>query len=499
MDRRWVRRACFALAAAAIAFHLVLVASAVVVQGPCGADDSWFAHIGKNLATGAGYVTNIQGTALEYRARPFDPNIGTGPTVILPAAALIALFGNRPWVPGATVILLWSLPLFACGFLVRRRLASVPSTVAVATAVGLVYATFAQHFEQWYALLGELPAACLLVLALALWATGPRSRSSAAAVGLLLGLACLSKLLAALWVGAFVLVAVAFEWREASGTARERLKALRAGALAFVLPFLCFEAAKLLSLGWSGYRANSDATFSTIGRLGITRGPGTGLLQRAAERLHVFSEQFGVSLIALLFLGAVATWLVLRRERRASGLLAAALFAGFALHVGWWLFVSIGWARYIVIALVPAIVLLALPIATARTGRALLAWAGLLLIVSVPAWRTIGLPLQLSRGSWFTPCAANLNTRAVTRFLEQQARGRTVFTPWWAMVSTLEYESREKIAFQPIPSEGAWKPRPGDFVVLDARYTGRPDAAALTARCGKPALELAPFTVFRCP
>ncbi len=499
MDRRWVRRACFALAAAALAFHILLVASAAVVQGPCCADDAGFASVAKNLATGGGYATNIQVTALEYRARPFDPNITTGPTVILPAAGLIALFGNRPWVPGATVILLWSMPLLACGYLARRRLATVPTTVAAAVCIGLVYATFSQHFEQWYALLGELPAAGLLVLAIAIWATGRRSTSSAAAVGCLLGLACLAKLLAALWVGAFVLVAVAFEWRDRSGAARDRLKPLLASAAGFVLPILGFEAAKVLSLGVSGYLSASRELISTIGRLGIARGPGSGLLQRAAERLHFFSEQFGVSLIALMFLGAVATWLVLRRERRVAGFLAAALFAGLTIHVAWWLFVSIGWARYFVIALVPAIVLLALPIATARTGRALLAWAGLLLLFSVPAWRTIGLPLQLTRGGWFTPSAANLNARAVTRFLEEQARSKTVFTPWWAMVSTLEYESREKIAFQPIPSEGRWKPQPGDFVVLDARYTGRPDAAALSARCGKPALELAPYTVFRCP
>src|SRR5437016_134312 len=84
-----------------LAAVLLLIIFAVIVyehvfsNGLCCADDSMYATVAKNLAFGKGYV---QSTPLDgsIGLRSFDPAVGTGPTVIIPTAALVYIFGNAP-------------------------------------------------------------------------------------------------------------------------------------------------------------------------------------------------------------------------------------------------------------------------------------------------------------------------------------------------------------------------------------------------------------------
>lgn len=64
--------------------------------GVNSADDAYFASIAKNVAFGVGYGTTATGQGF----KPFDPEIGTGPTVILPVALAIMIFGNKWWFLG---------------------------------------------------------------------------------------------------------------------------------------------------------------------------------------------------------------------------------------------------------------------------------------------------------------------------------------------------------------------------------------------------------------
>ena len=72
--------------------------------------------------------------------KPFDPAVGTGPTVIIPAAALVYVLGNVPWAPGfATATVSFSLLVFlafdeshdfAFSFIVFQY---IPSTEVIAS------------------------------------------------------------------------------------------------------------------------------------------------------------------------------------------------------------------------------------------------------------------------------------------------------------------------------------------------------------------------------
>jgi hypothetical protein len=56
-------------------------------------DDAMFATVVKNFLRGEGWATNY-GEKI-----PFNPDLTAGPALLLPAAPLMALFGNQSWVP----------------------------------------------------------------------------------------------------------------------------------------------------------------------------------------------------------------------------------------------------------------------------------------------------------------------------------------------------------------------------------------------------------------
>src|SRR5438093_1404318 len=191
-----------------LAAVLLLVIFAVIVYGHvfsnglCCADDSMYATIAKNLAFGKGYV---QSTPLDgsIGPRPFDPAVGTGPTVIVPAAALVYAVGNVPWAPGfATATISFSLLLFL-GILLRN---TAGGGAYVCTSILLLYSvTAGLHFEHWYSLLGEAPAALLCAAGAGVLAKNPERRSSLVVASLMYGLALMAKLLSLL---AFIPVGV---------------------------------------------------------------------------------------------------------------------------------------------------------------------------------------------------------------------------------------------------------------------------------------------------
>src|SRR5439155_9642821 len=100
------------------------------------------------------------------------------------------------------------------------------------------------NFEHWFALFGEVPAACFLLLgALALAGEGER-RGTYLLAGTMVGLAAVTKLLAAIYLPALLAVVV---------IRRKPLRELaRDGASAvagFVAPLAAVELWKLISLG----------------------------------------------------------------------------------------------------------------------------------------------------------------------------------------------------------------------------------------------------------
>jgi len=436
-------------------FVLNLIAQ-LVANSLCCADDAYYAVAARNIAIGIGYAST-------YGAQPgsgivtFDPAITTGPVLILPAAAAVRLFGNRYWVPGSVVLVANVLLLAWLCVRLRRFAVSRQSWLIViaATVVGLNLITI-DHYEHWYALLGELPALLLLCIGLSyVWGDGSRWRYLAG--GLLLGAAFQTKTLA-LFALPVVLVLVAWKTMVDAGTGnrgtsdalrsrvRPALGAVTLLLVGFLIPMALFEVFKIERVGVAAYRDLKARELSEI-----TGHRGSGFKGLASEnRIEFIRENVRVngaamagyfnapwaafSFIACLALGFLPPGRWIRRD---SGM-PLTLFATAACYTIWWLFVSAGGrVRYLLIGLGLWCLGVIVDLATGERSLRKFALALTFALAIVP--RGTGLESILAPRPLFAPSArtdAMLDTAA---FLEANRGGKVVAASWWAAGADMEY------------------------------------------------------------
>lgn len=324
----------------------VLVAChVVVIQHSLGArlweDEAFNLTVPRNLLAGLGYASDgaLSGSTITL----FDPRISTGPTVLLPVAAVLA-FGADP-VIGARMVPLafWVLLIAGLAVLGRRAAGRWAALVAAAAPLAFNGLGSVSPIQGPTDLLGEIPAAALLVWALVVL---PRRAWLA---GLLVGLAVQAKLIALLALPGF---AVAL-WVLAPGRGGERIKnTLRRSWLPLVLvavPTLLVEVAAFLSMGPSAFVEHLR------GLVWFVRGGGQHVepttvaqkLETLAGAWFVPSWVAGVAavLCVLLIAGGVfaAGWEGTRgREGRGADaerlplMLIAGSAVGALAFVGWW-------------------------------------------------------------------------------------------------------------------------------------------------------------------
>jgi hypothetical protein len=468
-------------------------AARVASLGLCCADDAYFASIAKNLAFGEGYGTTVHGEGF----RLLDPEIGAGPSIIVPAAIATRFLGNRYWVPGLVAVTLWALLLVA----LYRALRGHPEMrhLGLACTVFLVgiFLLFPFHFEQWFALLGEVPAALLLLLGFVVLGGGEISGWRVALASLLCSLAVLSKLVSAMYcVPYFAALVVRVLVLE-----RRSLRDLRPHALvavaAFATPLLAFEAYKMAELGGiRAYSRNLSSTFRFVLHQGAPAASTVGRWTRAVQYDRAFVQRFGLSVGAMAVASLACTVLLLRRGGRLQGTVALCAGTGVVLGSIWYLLFSNGWPRYLVIAVVLFWALASLVLTI--PGRAVsLALAGVLLVVPYALNRQ-KLPhvwAQVPKGI-FTRSAALENALATTAFVDAHRDGAVFANQWWATTADLEYYSRSVDVFRRYTLVGS----PGEFYAVFNRNFRVSDPAfdALVASCEplEPALD--PYALMRC-
>jgi hypothetical protein len=77
---------------------LLLFQTNKILTASLGYDDSYNASVAKNLSLGRGFITSYETV---NPVRRFNPEITTGPVMLVPAALLMKSFGNTHWVPKA--------------------------------------------------------------------------------------------------------------------------------------------------------------------------------------------------------------------------------------------------------------------------------------------------------------------------------------------------------------------------------------------------------------
>ncbi|MFY9712627.1 MAG: hypothetical protein WAK00_04055 [Microbacterium sp.] len=322
----------WALSGALVAGHAIVAWDSLVVTR-LWEDEAFNLTVPLNLLAGLGYTSDgaLSGSTLT----PFDPRISTGVSVLLPAAAVLAT-GVDP-VIGARLVPLafWLLLLVGVAVLGHRIGGRWAALVAAGVPLAFHSGLTISPIQGPADLLGEIPAAALIVCALVVL---PRRTWLA---GLLLGFAVQAKLIALLALPAFVVAL----WILAPGHGAKRLgTAVRRSwiPLALVaLPTFLVEIAAILSLGLSGYIGHLRSLAGFV-RSGGQTYPPTTPVQKLGTLLDAWFVPWPLTLlISLTTAGLIVGGFLLTRRSQESipqvvcyTVVASAI--GIAAYVGWW-------------------------------------------------------------------------------------------------------------------------------------------------------------------
>ncbi|MCE7483758.1 hypothetical protein LZG07_17830 [Microbacterium profundi] len=317
------------LAAALIVGH-VLVAWQSLTIWRFWEDEAFNLTVPRNLLAGLGYASDgaLSGSTITL----FDARISTGPTVLLPVAAVLAT-GIDPALAARLVPLAYWALLLAGLWVIGRRIGGRWAAL-VAVAVPLAFTTSAtvSPIQGPADLLGEIPAAALLVWALVVL---PRRAWLA---GLLVGLAVQAKLIALLALPAFAVAL--FLLSPGTGWARV-LSFLRRSWVPLVflaLPTFLFELAALITFGFSGFIDHLRALVGFV-RSGGQPGEPTTVVQKVTTLAESWSVPMWVALIvAVVSVVLIVGGLWVSRGSVSSDVLVylGAAAVGALAFVGWW-------------------------------------------------------------------------------------------------------------------------------------------------------------------
>ncbi len=444
--------------------------------------------------------------------RFFDSRITSGPVLNLPAAALMAVVGNTPWVPGvATATLVFGVMLVTYAGLVALAGATRAAAYSVLVLLFLYVETAGVHFEHWHALLGEGPATALCLAGAVLAARAVNNRRAVWPAALVFGLALATKMLALL---SALPLALWLVWRVAvaPGDARRAsaVDALGAGA-ALAAPLAAYHAWQVHVLGWNTYVEQTREFLRFVqSHDAVTALPTSvsgawpRLLTTSAANAASFHAHFGYPLVLLAAL-AIGAGIALHRRSVApeAGALYALLMGAAAVHLTWWACLSNGQHRYALIGLflysaaICCVVFVRGPWLTA----ALVAPLAITLMVQLAG----PLAIQPARFAWnrrgrYTPRVVNMVKTAA--FLDTLAPQRPFVMGWWATASDLEYAMATSGNFIGSMHLDPNAPGPSRILVRNTTWVAwatTPEFAAWEQRCAEVLLAAPPYLVSRCP
>lgn len=475
----------------------VLIASArAISDGLCCADDAYFASIAKNFAKGMGYGTSFHSDGIKL----FDPEIGTGPTVILPASLSIFLFGNNAAVPGLTSVVIWSILFIAIYRLLIRSFNPKRVNASAALFLLLVYLVFPFHYEHWFTLLGEVPAALFLILGILIWVINTQRQSNIAFSCICLSLAILAKILSFLTVGAFFAVFIIHEIAVVRRPLVEVIKQVSIASIFLAIPILAFELAKLLTLGFDGYLNNFVAYLQFILNYSISVEKNS-IWAQAISRNSQIHFRFGFT--ALSMCGATLIAIITLFSASDRRLRIAGITLGFAilLNLIWYIFISVGWPRHLIIAITLFLILVAMSAFALSSVKVRVIYLILLMIFFGENFSRLKFPLRAMDNGWFKESQRLNNLKTMTTFLDSHRGEYNIYGQWWATYIDYEYlSSGTSVVKRLITNRQPSRQREAFLVVLNNKWANLKDKKFwdIIEDCGEPTLDLPPYKVFTC-
>lgn len=355
----------------------------VVMGGLSNTDDAEFAVDAKSIAIGKGYGIPRSSETLSL----FDPEMSTGPALMLPIALLTWAFGSIDRLPGAATLLIFVGQLIIAAILLSHRFGWAPTCgflfalmlFLMLASGGVAFADQISLHNWWFGLfLGEPPAFGFTLTGTALLAVSRGERGIAAA-GLCFSLAFLTKQIAL-----FAVAGIIGAWLVVSTCERVPLTVVvrRLAILMLVglsLP-LAFEGLKLATLGLDRYQDLWRKTLEVTAAYAI----GVGDQSARMARFLTIISQFSVSPVLAMGL-AIASLLMLvlfirsRDEgRNIAGRFAAFAWAGAAVYLAYILVVSMLWERYFWIGVAVTCTAISAPMLAMRSNARITTIMGLL-------------------------------------------------------------------------------------------------------------------------
>lgn len=419
---------------------IIISLGLVFSNGICCGDDSYHAIIAKNIVNGFGYNSTVLASRVIFEPSKFDPYVGTGPTVNLSTALVILITGNKYWAPGLSIVLLWSTILILIRWLLAYlNLEQSWITITIAIFVIFSFLFLAYHFEHWYALFGEIPAALFIILAILIY-FGKNSTKFIFLSGLFFSLAFLAKYLSLIAFGAFLISITIQEVFSRKTNLKKAIKVIINDGLlifsGFSIPFLSFELWKLKNLGFSGYINHYNNFLIFLSTKGASD-QAVGISQ-FLERLETINTRFGI-LFPVILIVLMGFGYLLRKDKTLFPVYAAS-FSIIILHSIYWFFFSIGLARYYVICVIIIIFCLSLPFLSKQlTNRSKYYLLIILAVLSIYNISTINVKYPFENVKLFTPTPYTNSVIQMTNILSNQQDKKPFITQWWATAADLEY------------------------------------------------------------
>jgi hypothetical protein len=379
-----------------------------------------------------------------------------------------------------TAVACWGGVLAVLLLRVSRRTDGGSLLASVVLFCLAILATFAYHFEQWFAFIGEVPAAALLLLGHWLLA-GERFTSRAIFLGgLCLGLAVQTKYQAVIATAGALIIFIVQLKRSGAGwrTAAANTRWLVAGC---VIPTALFELYKFLHLGSAAYVSNWQEFLVASREMGIQTGTRI-TLQLLQERAAVLHERFGFHWWGVVAFLAATGALLLRHAATHWRLVFGSVLASVVISGFYWAALSVGRPRYAIICIAMMCFAIVIPIlGLPRWWQKLIAAAVICLLLRDGITRAPYVWKTADRGLF----RASTERIARSQLLQHVGRVRAtepvqLVSRYWGSFADIEFLLPDSMNFRRMDSVEPSGPK--KLILINNRFNDPNDLTIMGAR-----------------
>jgi len=433
----WNSKAQIVSTIGAVLFFLLfylLLNSLAYSRSLCCADDSYISVAAKNLANGSGYGTAFFSAG--EGIKKYEYGITTGPTLIIPAAWMIKIFGNKPWVPGLTTVWINLILTLIIYYMSYKFLGLLKANIFL-----IIFLLFSLTFIApqwtllWFTILGEVTGALLYLIGIMLFSYKEKNEKYFLASIFILGLSFITKYIYLITIIPFLVYGVGRYYLQPISIKVKIIKSFLTG-LVFLSPFLLFEVFKILDIGAIDYFKNLKSVLREYSKM-----HGSFVNNFNFSRSQTLKTGLGLNLLPILIaiLGYALFGFFAKIERSVKILINLTII-GLLFCFLWWFFISKGWIRYGFPWIFNFIILSALIIAEAK-NKLLKIFVFVFIVVLVN-------PIEL-RGDikWFKSNYSNLfvqrrlrkNLMLTKHFLKKNMAYAPFVSYIWVTYADIEY------------------------------------------------------------